>query len=268
MKQKNSKLAVALFLLRNPGWSREFLRRVRINAGRKLLPPPMGQGRQAAEAWATQQAVSEAAGLEKLNIDVKTLRTLEQDFPGLLDEAASKEASATERMGGGGSADLIYGLCEALKVRSVVETGVAYGYSSLAILSSVAKRGGRLSSVDMPHIWSRDRSQVGLVVPSTLRSSWTLIQCPDSIGLERAIRASTPLDFCHYDSDKSYEGRNWGYRLMWDALRSGGLFMSDDIGDNTAFRDFAAEIGEEGVVVNVPGAGASGARFIGLIRKS
>jgi hypothetical protein len=267
MKQKNSKLAVALFLLRNPGWSREFLRRVKINTGRKLLPPPMGRGRPAAEAWAAQQAVSEATALERLSMDAKVLRTLEQDFPGLFAEAASKEASAKEKMGGGGSADLIYGLCEALQVRTAVETGVAYGYSSLAILSSVAKRGGRLASVDMPHIWSRDRSQVGIVVPDALRSSWTLLQCPDSIGLERAIRVSTPLDFCHYDSDKSYEGRSWGYRLMWNALRHGGLFMSDDIGDNTAFRDFSVEVGAEAIVIDAPGAGASGRRFIGLMRK-
>lgn len=264
---KKSKLSVALFLMRNPAWSKEFVRRVKVNAARRMLPPPMGQSRAVAEAWAAEHAVDVDEAFARLGLDPSAVRTLEQDHPGMLEEAARKEASAKEKMGGGGSADLIYALCQALNVRTAVETGVAYGYSSLAILSAVSKLGGHLHSVDMPHIWSRDRSQVGIVVPPILRSSWTLLQCPDSIGLERALQASKPLDFCHYDSDKSYEGRSWGYRVMWKSLRDGGLFMSDDIGDNTAFRDFAAEIGIEPLVVNAPGAGASGRRFIGLIKK-
>ena len=265
--EKKSKLSVALFLMRNPTWSKEFVRRVKVNAARRMLPPPMGQSRAVAEAWAAQHAVDVDEAFTRLGLDPSAIRTLEQDQPGMLEEAARKEASAKEKMGGGGSADLIYALCQALNVRTAVETGVAYGYSSLAILSAVSKLGGHLQSVDMPHIWSRDRSQVGIVVPPTLRPFWTLLQCPDSIGLDKALRAAQPLDFCHYDSDKSYEGRSWGYRQMWNALRPGGTFMSDDIGDNTAFRDFTAEIGVEPIVVNAPGAGTSGARFIGIVVK-
>ena len=43
------------------------------------------------------------------------------------------------------------------------------------------------------------------------------------------------IDLAHYDSDKSYEGRLYGYKKLWDYLRPGGVLISDDIGDNMAF---------------------------------
>lgn len=41
----------------------------------------------------------------------------------------------------------------------------------------------------------------------------------------------------------------WAYRRLWDALRTGGYFISDDIGDNVAFRDFAKSVGVEPIIV-------------------
>ena len=46
-----------------------------------------------------------------------------------------------------------------------------------------------------------------------------------------------PVDLCHYDSDKSYYGRVYGYPLLWDSLKEGGIFISDDIQDNLAFKE-------------------------------
>ena len=46
------------------------------------------------------------------------------------------------------------------------------------------------------------------------------------------------LDLCHYDSDKSYYGRRWAYPKLWEALKTGGIFISDDIQDNWAFKEF------------------------------
>ncbi|MGC9328802.1 MAG: class I SAM-dependent methyltransferase, partial [Candidatus Hinthialibacter sp.] len=68
-------------------------------------------------------------------------------------------------------------------------------------------------------------------------------------GIPRVIRAAQVLDLVHYDSDKSYTGRMKTYRRVWAALRSRGVLMSDDIGDNPAFRDFCEEAGAEPLVV-------------------
>ena len=66
---------------------------------------------------------------------------------------------------------------------------------------------------------------------------------------------------CHYDSDKSYDGRMWAYPILWRALRPGGIFISDDISDNLAFRDFAAQISATPTVVKFDN------KYVGILLK-
>ena len=68
-------------------------------------------------------------------------------------------------------------------------------------------------------------------------------------------------------NERCSEARAASYRRLWPQLREGGVLMSDDVGDNTAFRDFAAEIDHEPDVMHAPGAGSAGSRYVGLIRK-
>jgi len=46
---------------------------------------------------------------------------------------------------------------------------------------------------------------------------------------------------CHYDSDKSYEGKIWALPRLWKRIKSGGVLICDDANDNLAFRDFCNE---------------------------
>jgi hypothetical protein len=102
----------------------------------------------------------------------------------------------------------------------------------------------------MPYPKANNEPFVGIVVPEMLRDRWTLIRRPDRGGLGRAIaNFGGTIDLCHYDSDKSYSGRMYGYRLLWRALRSGGLLISDDIIDNFGFRDFCDRVGVTPAVV-------------------
>ena len=145
-----------------------------------------------------------------------------------------------------------------------IETGVAYGWSSLAILDAMASNGdGRLISVDMPYPKMGNEDFVGIVVPDPLRSRWTLIRQPDRPGLEKAIDAfGGRIDFCHYDSDKSWFGRAYAFPMLWEALEPGGVFISDDIQDNLFFAEFAGS-------KNLPFAvTASEGKFVGLLRKA
>ena len=143
-------------------------------------------------------------------------------------------------MGGAGDINLLYAATILSGALHVVETGVAYGWSSLAILAALESRdGGWLVSVDMPYPKMNNEDFVGIVVPERLRNQWALVREPDRNGLVKAMaRFGGSIDLCHYDSDKSWYGRQFGYRLMWEALRSGGVFISDDIQDNFAFREF------------------------------
>lgn len=264
-RPKLSKRQVALYLLQHPSWYPDFWRRVRLNLAHVLLDPPIGRAARIAAEWAEERACSIRQALDSLGGADE--RCIVEDFPDAIAVATQLELQATAQKGWGSSADLIYSICETIEARNVVETGVAHGFSSLAILLSVTRRGGHLWSVDMPSPNLRDQTEVGIVVPAALRQAWTLERSPDSVGLPKVLAKAPPFDFCHYDSDKSYEGRQLSYPRLWASLRHGGVFMSDDIADNTAFRDFAAEIGEVPIVVKAPGSGASGDRYVGLIRK-
>ncbi|APO78935.1 SAM-dependent methyltransferase protein (plasmid) [Rhizobium etli 8C-3] len=170
---------------------------------------------------------------------------------------------APQYIGGGADMSFLYSMAQSLKAKHVVETGVALGDSSLAILASVSKRsGGKLVSVDRPYLRLGSEKHVGAAVPLHLRSCWELIREADRSGIGKALGRLHPLDMCHYDSDKSYSGRMFGYSRLWQALRSGGVFISDDIQDNLAFFHFSETVQHKYSVVK------SRNKYIGFMVKT
>ena len=145
---------------------------------------------------------------------------------------------------------LLYALAAHLGAMRVVETGVAYGWSSLAVLLSLRDRPeARLFSVDLPYFHLKNDPWVGCAIPPEFHAQWQLYRMADREGLPRALLAAGHIDLAHYDSDKSVAGRAWAYPRLWRALRPGGILMSDDVGDNIAFRDFAAQTGVDPIVI-------------------
>lgn len=211
------------------------------------------------EAQATAWAKARSADLQD------ALRTLGYTGPiapfeavvgaGFMRRVDDSVAKCPVEMGGAGDLDLLYYACEAIAAKRVLETGVAYGWSSLAILTSLSKRiGSLLTSVDMPYPKRNGSKWVGVVVPDEQRSIWLLIREPDRYGLDKALAMQGgEIDLCHYDSDKSYYGRLWAYPRLWKALRPGGIFISDDIQDNLAFKEFTGALGVEALVVESQG---------------
>lgn len=219
--------------------------------------------RDAATGWAAERALPVAAAIRKLGLASGT-GAIPELPPGLKDEATALAQSAAVRMGGPGDIGLLYAATTLGGAERVVETGVAYGWSSLAILAALDAMGkGTLASVDMPYPKMNNERWVGIAVPERLRRRWRLVREPDRYGLKKAIAlVGGTLDLCHYDSDKSYDGRMYGYRLMWDALRPGGVFISDDIQDNFAFRDFVASVQPTFAVTEFDG------KYVGIARKA
>jgi predicted O-methyltransferase YrrM len=209
-------------------------------------------------------AISREQALAALGYPAPSLKPFARHEPARLAAAEMRINAARGGMGGGADIDLLYSLCLALKAGSVVETGVAFGWSSLAILSAIASRPeAGLVSIDLPYLGANLDSLVGLAVPNDLASRWTLLRGADRDLLPGALAAARPVDLAHYDSDKSYLGRRWAYPLIWDSLRDGGILMSDDVEDNLAFLDFASEIGARPLIVSAPHRD----RLTGLIRK-
>ena len=182
--------------------------------------------------------------------------------PDHIREVNSKIDISESDFGGHGHIVLIYAVCENLKAVKAIETGVAYGWSSAAILQSISKRSGKLISVDMPMLKQTDYHLIGIAVGENLKSNWELLREPDRYGLNKAIkRQNYSFDLAHYDSDKSYYGRTWSQSLIWKYLKKGGVFISDDIEDSLAFKEFVESKNLDFCVLKCDG------KYVGVIRK-
>lgn len=166
---------------------------------------------------------------------------LEEVFPEIIQEAQNKAANCPVKMGGEGATGFLFNITKGIKAEKIIETGVAYGWSSLAILLAIKdNESAKLISNDMPYIKMNNDKYVGCIIPEFLKNKWDLQRLPDVIGIPLAIKKfHNRIDLCHYDSDKSYSGRMFGYPVLWNGLKEGGIFISDDIQDNNAFKHFA-----------------------------
>src|SRR5690606_10627699 len=119
-----------------------------------------------------------------------------------------------------------------LRVERVVETGVAYGWSSFAFLMSLRNRpNARLVSVDRPYP-GLHVDIIGLAIPPELKKQWTLYRESDRRGIPLALADIGEVDLVHYDSDKTYSGHRRSLPILWASIRSGGVLICDDAGDN------------------------------------
>lgn len=221
--------------------------------------------RRAAVAWCAKHAITTADAIQDLT-GLREAITVSELFPNEFRRASTAVAECPAKMGGGGNSDLLYHLSESLEATRIIETGVAYGWSSLAILLSLSKRPtSKLISTDLPYSHLAATNYVGCAVPPQLHTNWTVLRGPDRTMLPRALDIEPSIDLCHYDSDKSRQGRNWAYPLLWNAVRPGGFFVSDDIDDNLSFQRFCELHGVHPVVVSTPS--STGVKYVGVVKK-
>lgn len=253
------------WFLARPELYPELLRRLRArrftnSARRTAAEREQAEGRR----WAEENENSAASLLESLGLppELASPSTIE---PAAWAEALRADRECASGMGGPAHVDLLFTIARGMKVRHVVETGVARGWSSLALLLALrsSSEEGRLVSIDMPYPKLGAEDHVGLVVGRELRERWHLIRRADRDGLPIALRELQWVDLAHHDSDKSVDGRRFVYETVWPQLRDGGLLLSDDVEDNLAFRDFATGVERRPWVIRK----ADGRGFVGVLRK-
>ena len=259
-----SKLLTLAWFAARPELHRELLRRItafNVRTARSVAKDRLDKRSGVAWCRAVVAPVDELVAQGFVAVDAPTLSA---NHGTELQEAAVRFAAAGGTMGGPAHLDVLYRVTRHLNPSVVVETGVAAGWSSLAILLSLAEEDadGRLWSADMPYPKRDNERFVGCVVPADLQSRWELVRCADRDALPQILSSCGRVDFAHYDSDKSISGRSFGYRTLWAALRDGGVLMSDDIEDNLAFRDFVETVGRRALVIR-----KDGDNYAGLIRK-
>ncbi len=215
-----------------------------------------------ASTWCSNLATNSAQAVRELFGLNATLLYPDQMFSQIFAEAQAKASQCPYRLGGPTNIPLLYTLTEYTQVQLAIETGVAYGWSTLIILLSLRNRSNsKLISVDKPYEKYHNESWVGVVVPKNLQDKWSLLRMPDRDGLPTALQAFPFIDLAHYDSDKTHQGRLWAYNLIWPSLRQGGILISDDVGDNFGFREFCAQVGKQPIIV------ADGKKFQGVLVK-
>ena len=219
-----------------------------------------------AEKWCKAQGVSIEDAFQKLFSSYQYIEVDEQ-FPEVMNDSHRIVASTSFNWGGQGNISLNYNIAEAMDASRILETGVAYGWSTLSILLSLnSRQKGHLCSVDMPFLGFANEEDIGCVIPESLKNDrWTLLRLPDREGLPKAFKNFSPFDFCHYDSDKSYGGKKWAYPKIWEKLRPGGILISDDISDNIAFKEFSDLVQVPPIIIKTFDTQVE--KFVGLLTK-
>jgi predicted O-methyltransferase YrrM len=151
-----------------------------------------------------------------------------------------------------GLARLVSAAASLTEARTVVEVGVARGYTSAALLAAIGPTGGHLHSIDLPPLDEDAPGFVGAVIPDRLRPAWSLHLGPSSSALPRVLRELGAIDMFVHDGDHSYASQREDLTHSWPHLRRGSLAVVDDVW-STAALDFARNASVPALVIYAPG---------------
>ncbi len=140
---------------------------------------------------------------------------------------------------------ILYPLIRVIKPEVVVETGCAWGGSSVFLLGALKENGkGKLISIDLPAqegVHGMDvtipKDQVGALIPAQLRSCWVLIQADAKEHLSKVLLENEVELFIH-DSLHTTTHQSFEYHTARALMKEGSVIASDDIRWNCAFNNF------------------------------
>ena len=185
--------------------------------------------------WCNKNKISEKKFY--LKIGLKKVGNFFEEKKSYYNSARLKEKKLDYKMGGMAHLNLIYNLIKHYKSQKILETGVAFGWSTLVFILA-KKNHSTLTSVDLSYPTKSSYKFVGRALPSNFKKKFILLRGIDYYFLKFFNNQKKYFDFIHYDSDKSYLGRKKNYELIWKILKKKGCFVSDDISDNPAFYEF------------------------------
>ena len=159
---------------------------------------------------------------------------------------------------------LLYFLAIKLKPNVIVETGVAAGWSSLAFLRALRKNGkGKLYSSDFPYFRLDNPEQyIGYLAKNEINKiNWFLDIRGDDLAIPEILKrlGENNIDLFHYDSDKSYSGRDKVLKNLNSKINSKTIVIFDDIQDNLHFKNLTEKMKKEYCIIEFNG------KYLGII---
>jgi len=149
-----------------------------------------------------------------------------------------------------GLLETYYRICRVLMPEVVVETGVAFGSSTLFLLTALDKNNkGRLFSIDLPLLANRNSQFIGSLVPEERQGRWELTLNSSNRALPQLLKELGGIDIFIHDSDHSYENMMFEFKTAWPYLRSKGILLSDDVDQNDAFLDYSDSVKRHPVII-------------------
>lgn len=183
--------------------------------------------------------------LEKYMIEENYKLYKETQFFSKLLNTKSKEKlkKISYNLGGGGAYNLIYFITRKFKPQTILETGVAAGYSSSAFLEAINKNKiGKLFSSDFPYFRIPNPSKyIGILVDEKYKKNWKLFLDGDERNIKKIKKnLKKKFDLIHYDSDKSYKGKKKFFQSIKKLIKKNTLIIIDDIQDDDFFLEYSS----------------------------
>lgn len=151
-------------------------------------------------------------------------------------------------------AAILYSLILLSRPKVVVETGVAAGVSSTAILLALERTGGTLYSIDLPSegVFGKTLDDglrydpafaggqgPGWLVPERLKGLWQLVLGDVREVLPDLLNRLGSIDMHYHDDLHTPEHAFWQFKLVWPYIHNNGWLVVDDI--NYGWVDFLRE---------------------------
>jgi len=157
----------------------------------------------------------------------------------------------------------LYILCKETKPNHVIETGVAYGQSSMYILQALEEnKKGSLHSIDAVFSPWQTKEMIGAVIPSNLKKNWHFNFGSAADKLNNIMTSLGSVDIFLHDSLHTYKNMMFEFETAWPYITNGGFLISDDIGDNNAFHDFCTKMKLDSIILK-----QKTGSYLGIIKK-
>lgn len=158
--------------------------------------------------------------------------------------------------------DVLYVLVRMVEPQVVVETGVASGYSSAALLSALHRNNkGELYSIDIGNLSAvPEGKSIGWMVPSALHYRWHLTIADARSELPILLQSLGKVNLFLHDSLHTEEHMMFEYETAWQFITRGGLLLSHDI--SLSFLKFSKRVNRPYRCFGLPGYG----RYGGIVK--